>query len=165
MQVNKSTHCLNCGTEIGDANYCPGCGQLNSDRKVSLRQLLGDFFGDWFAFDSKWFRSLRPLLLKPGFLTREYLAGRRTAYILPLRFYIFTTLLFFVLYSMLGNFRIVEEDLLVSLDDDSLTDSTLIAIDSLRVDSGKAPLFTASPAAAESRAAVCSCAILCCPTG
>ncbi|MBC8478227.1 DUF3667 domain-containing protein [bacterium] len=124
MQLNKSPHCLNCDTEVGDAKFCPQCGQLNSDRKISLRRLFGDFIGDYFSFDSRILHSLRPLLLKPGFLTHEYLAGRRTRYILPLRFYIFTAALLFLVLSLRSVSSIIEEDLVISLDD-----STTAAVD------------------------------------
>lgn len=95
MKLNKSKHCLNCHREINDSNYCPHCGQLNSDKKLTLRQILKEFLGDYFTFDSKFFRSLFPLIFKPGHLTREYLKGKRVSYIFPLRLYLFTTFLFF----------------------------------------------------------------------
>jgi hypothetical protein len=131
--LNKTTHCLNCGTQLEDANYCPHCGQLNSDRKVSLRRLFGDFFSDYFAFDSRLFRSLRPLLLKPGFLTREYLAGRRNNYILPLRFYLFTTVIFFLIISFGGLSDVMDDKIVITADDDSSVEDTVTVADSSQV--------------------------------
>jgi hypothetical protein len=136
LQLNKSTHCLNCGTQLEDSNYCPHCGQLNSDRKVSLRRLFGDFFSDYFAFDSRLLRSLRPLLLKPGFLTREYLAGRRTSYILPLRFYLFTTVVFFLVVSLGGLSEVIDENLVITDDDSSSVQDTLMIADSTLAELG-----------------------------
>ncbi|NQT26930.1 DUF3667 domain-containing protein [candidate division KSB1 bacterium] len=100
MNNNKTTHCLNCGKYIGETNFCHNCGQMNSDRRLTLRQLLHDFFGDYFTFDSKFFRSIFPLLSKPGHLTREYVSGRRVSYVLPLRLYIFTTFVFFFVLAL-----------------------------------------------------------------
>jgi len=100
MQVNKSKHCLNCNHEINESNYCQNCGQLNSDKKLSIKQILKDFIGDYFTFDSKFFRSIFPLLIKPGRLTQEYLNGKRTHYILPFRLYIFTTFVFFFVLTL-----------------------------------------------------------------
>ncbi|MCH7677577.1 DUF3667 domain-containing protein, partial [candidate division KSB1 bacterium] len=40
------------------------------------------FLGDYFTFDSRFFRSFIPLLRKPGHLTNEYNSGRRVSYIL-----------------------------------------------------------------------------------
>lgn len=95
MKLNKSKYCLNCKEEINSSNYCPKCGQINSDKKLTIRQILKDFLGDYFTFDSKFFRSLIPLIIKPGHLTREYIDGKRVTYIFPLRLYIFTTFVFF----------------------------------------------------------------------
>ena len=100
MKSNKTTHCLNCGTYIGETNFCHQCGQINSDKRITVRQILKDFFGDYFTLDSKFFRSLFPLLAKPGHLTREYVSGRRVRYVLPLRLYIFTTFVFFFVLAL-----------------------------------------------------------------
>jgi len=56
--------------------------------------------GDYFTFDSKLFRSLFPLIGKPGHLTNEYNKGKRASYILPLRLYVFTTFLFFFIITV-----------------------------------------------------------------
>jgi hypothetical protein len=95
MNLKKSNYCLNCKASIGDANYCSNCGQLNTDKRLPVKHFLKDLFGDVFTFDSKFFRSIFPLVLKPGHLTNEYLTGRRANYIYPIRLYIFTTFLFF----------------------------------------------------------------------
>lgn len=100
MKPNKTTHCLNCGTYIGETNFCHHCGQINSSKRITVRQILKDFFGDYFTLDSKFFRSLFPLLTKPGHLTREYVSGRRVRYVLPLRLYIFTTFVFFFVLAL-----------------------------------------------------------------
>lgn len=95
MRLKKHPHCLNCGFRVEDFNFCPECGQPNTDRKLTLWQFIRDFFDDYFTFDSRFFRSVGPLVVKPGHLTREYLDGRRFRYILPMRLYLFTTFLFF----------------------------------------------------------------------
>ncbi len=61
------------------------------------------FLNDYFTFDSKIVRSFGPLLFKPGFLTAEFLAGRRVRYIPPLRMYIFVSIVFFLMLSLKGD--------------------------------------------------------------
>ena len=100
MALRKSKDCLNCGRKIGNYNYCPDCGQANTHKHISTRQIVHDFFGDYFTFDSKFFHSLFPLICKPGHLTREYTSGKRVSYILPLRLYLFTTFIFFFILSI-----------------------------------------------------------------
>lgn len=99
-KFRKVEICPNCRTRIQGFNYCPNCGQINSHRQIHLKQILGDLLGEYFTFDSKFFRSFWPLISRPGFLTREYLSGRHATYILPLRLYIFTTFLFFLIISL-----------------------------------------------------------------
>lgn len=65
-----------------------------------MRSFLQHFLNDYFTFDSKIVRSFRPLLFKPGFLTTEFLNGRRVRYIPPLRMYLFVSILFFLLLSL-----------------------------------------------------------------
>lgn len=97
----KST-CLNCGHKIKvDDKYCPNCGQQNIDRRVPLVELLGEFGRDYITFDSKLFRTLRPLIIKPGFLTNAFNSGQRVNYMPPIRMYLFISFLFFFLIAML----------------------------------------------------------------
>lgn len=107
--AKKTLHCLNCGKRIGNVNFCPHCGQQNTDRKISVGQMLHEFLGDYFTFDSKFFRSLLPLMIKPGHLTKEYVSGRRVSYILPVRLYVFTTLIFFFVLAL--NTKLDEKNL------------------------------------------------------
>lgn len=109
-KLRKSPECLNCHKPVGNNNYCPHCGQQNTTKNVPVKQFFEDFMGDFFTFDSKFFRSFKPLLFKPGFLTKEYIDGRRVSYILPLRLYIFVTIVFFSLITIQTKFFIDETD-------------------------------------------------------
>jgi len=64
---------------------------------VTFKQFILDFLGDYFTFDSLIVRSVRPLIFNPGFLTLEYIAGKRVRYIPPLRMFIFISILFFLI--------------------------------------------------------------------
>ncbi|MGB3463760.1 MAG: DUF3667 domain-containing protein [Cyclobacteriaceae bacterium] len=92
--------CLNCEYTLGEEDiYCSKCGQRYSERNESVRDFFVNFLGDYFTFDSKIFRSISPLIFKPGFLTTEYLIGKRVRYIPPLRLYIFISILFFLIFK------------------------------------------------------------------
>jgi len=88
--------CLNCGAALG-GQYCGQCGQRASNRLISLWELLRDAFGDLFELDSRLWRTMTPLLLRPGALTRDYLEGRRARYMPPFRMYLVLSLVFFVI--------------------------------------------------------------------
>ncbi len=88
-------NCLNCGFRV-EERYCSRCGQENVEPKETVGHLVGHFFADITHFDSKLFITLKDLIIRPGFLTREYVAGRRMAYLNPIRMYIFISAIFFV---------------------------------------------------------------------
>ncbi len=87
--------CLNCGARLS-GQYCGTCGQRSVSRLISIWQLLAEAFGDLFELDSRLWRTLRPLLIRPGQLTRDYLLGRRARYMPPFRMYLVLSLIFFV---------------------------------------------------------------------
>jgi hypothetical protein len=93
--LRHEKNCLNCGATV-EERYCTRCGQENVEPKESVGHLVGHFFADITHFDSKIFTTLKDLVLRPGFLTREYVEGRRVAYLNPIRMYVFISAIFFV---------------------------------------------------------------------
>lgn len=106
-QLPQSGQCLNCGRLV-EENFCPACGQENTDHTVGLNLLVRDLLDEFLKFDSRLFRTLIPLFLKPGFLTSEYIAGKRVRYIAPFKLYLFASAIFF-LFSL----RVAREELKV----------------------------------------------------
>lgn len=88
------TECPNCSARV-EGKFCAACGQDNNVSVVAFHRLLGEFIRDFFNFDSRLFNSIWPLLAKPGFLTVEYLAGRRATYLPPVRMTLFLSIIFF----------------------------------------------------------------------
>jgi hypothetical protein len=95
--------CPNCGHNLQDAHFCPECGQPNHDLNVPLRHLLGELLESTLHLDSKSFKTIAALLLKPGFLTMQFNAGKRQSYVPPLRLYIFISFIFFFLFAIHPN--------------------------------------------------------------
>jgi hypothetical protein len=98
----KENDCLNCGT-ILEGKFCHNCGQENLEMKESFGHMLNHAVSDYFHFDYQFFHTLRPLFLKPGTLTNEYIGGRRAQYLHPVKMYIFISLVFFVLFFKESN--------------------------------------------------------------
>ena len=96
----KSDHCLNCHLELDELyNYCPQCGQENTDNRVTVRQLLRDLFDNYINLDSRLGRSLLPFLFKPGHLTRSFNEGNRVTYVHPVRFYFIISVIYFFTFA------------------------------------------------------------------
>jgi len=93
--------CLNCGERIS-STYCAYCGQKDLDLNVSFGHLAADFLGDIFSYDSRVFRTLMPLISKPGLLTQQYNLGQRVRYVPPVRLFIIISLLYFFALSLTG---------------------------------------------------------------
>ncbi|WP_405224700.1 DUF4286 family protein [Lentisalinibacter sediminis] len=87
--------CLNCG-HVLHGQYCGICGQRSSSRLISLWGLIAEGLGDLLDMDSRLWRTLRALLLRPGYLTAEYLEGRRARFMPPFRMYLAFSLIFFI---------------------------------------------------------------------
>jgi Protein of unknown function (DUF3667) len=99
--------CLNCGESFGERGerrrrFCPECGQETTVRAPTLGEFAEQFGGAYFATEGALWRTLKLLLLKPGELTAQYLAGRRKHYVLPLRLYLTISLLALLLVRVVG---------------------------------------------------------------
>jgi hypothetical protein len=94
--------CLNCGT-ILEGRFCHNCGQENLQIKESFGHMMNHAISDYFHFDHQFFHTLKPLLFKPGFLTNEYMAGRRAQYLHPVKMYIFISVVYFLLLFQSGH--------------------------------------------------------------
>ena len=94
-EIHAPEPCLNCGAALS-GQYCGSCGQRARSRLISLWELVRDAFGDIFELDSRIWRTLLPLLFRPGKLTKDYLEGRRARFMPPFRTYLVLSVLFFL---------------------------------------------------------------------
>jgi hypothetical protein len=113
--LRKETNCLNCNaTVLG--RYCQACGQENTEPKETFWHMFTHFFYDITHFDGSFFVTLKDLLFKPGFLSKEYMLGRRKKYLHPVRMYVFTSAVFFLVFFSL--FHVSEDE--VSIKDQKI---------------------------------------------
>jgi len=101
-----STRCLNCGTLL-QGPFCHYCGQPDKNFLRFFPVLLRELLEDFLDFDSRFVRTMKPLLFRPGKLTRDYLDGRRFRYTPPLRLYIFSSIACFFLAALVAGDKIV----------------------------------------------------------
>jgi len=121
--VRPSSHghadCTNCGTVL-HGQYCAQCGQRARDRMISLWELVKEASEILTSLDSRLWRTVTTMLLRPGRLTRDYLLGRRARYIPALRLFLGLSLLFFFLFSL---------DTHLEVNPDALEDDANLRID------------------------------------
>ena len=128
--------CPNCGSDRPD-RFCGQCGQNDRDYMRGLWSVVYEFFREMFELDSRLLRTLKSLLFKPGHLSREFSRNRRAAYMSPVRLYLFTSFLFFLLLSIsaggwLSNLDSSDADARMEVGDDPATaDGALAAADSV----------------------------------
>jgi hypothetical protein len=66
----------------------------------SIRHLFRESFLDYFHIDSAFHKSIVPLIFRPGYLTVEYLNGRRASYVQPFKMFLVVSLIYFLLGSI-----------------------------------------------------------------
>lgn len=98
--LRKETNCLNCGTDV-PGRYCTNCGQENIVPHETFGHLVKEFAADLVHYDSKTLLTFKYLFTKPGFITKEYIAGKRVKFVHPIKLYIFSSFVFFLLYFTL----------------------------------------------------------------
>jgi len=96
--------CRNCGTQM-IGRYCHECGQdIYAGTEQSTLKLTEQALESTFALDGKMPRTLAFLMVRPGFLSEEYRAGKVNKYMHPVRLFWISTLIFFALLISQINF-------------------------------------------------------------
>ena len=112
-------NCRNCRTPLS-GEYCSQCGQREGRADRRFLDLAGDIVGDIFDADSRFWRTLLYLLLRPGFLSAEFNAGRRARYLPPLRLYLVISFVVFLLMSVLTSGVMDSADGISVVDDEGV---------------------------------------------
>jgi hypothetical protein len=95
--------CPNCGFHTSH-NYCAQCGQEVHLHKDTLWALTTHFIGHYIHYDSKFWQTLKTLIVSPGKLTTAYWNKQRARYLSPISLYLFISFIFFlVFYTVLGH--------------------------------------------------------------
>jgi hypothetical protein len=97
-----AVQCLNCEAPV-TGPFCANCGQRAVPPNPTVRELAGDAFSELSGWDGKFAETFRKLLTRPGLLTREWIEGKRVSFIAPIRLYLTTSLIYFVVSSAAPN--------------------------------------------------------------
>jgi len=102
MEEITTHQCKNCSTET-EGEYCHFCGQRYHDHKESFGELTYEFVSDFLHFDSRFFKTILPLLFSPGKLTIRYNEGKQRSQFHPIRLYLFSSFVYFFLFFYFHN--------------------------------------------------------------
>ena len=125
LKERREKNCLNCNADV-QGRFCHNCGQENIETKETVWHLITHFFQDITHFDGKFFSTIKYLFKKPGFLSTEYMVGRRASYVNPIRLYVFTSAFFFLIF-----FSFMKIDKKMITDDVKINDKTFSQIEVL----------------------------------
>jgi hypothetical protein len=109
--------CPNCRAEL-IGQYCHRCGEQRVDRaRLSLKHFIGNSIHELIDLEhSKLWKTFYALLFKPGFLTNEYLAGRKSRYLTPLKVCLIVFGLSLFLYSIYKPVAVYDLETLIESD-------------------------------------------------
>lgn len=94
----KGLECLNCGMPLlRNENFCSYCGQKNTTSKLSIGNYLNKLVSGFLSYDSQFWNTFIPLLIKPGKVAKEYIQGKRAKYVNPFQLYLHVSIIFFLI--------------------------------------------------------------------
>jgi len=97
-KLREDSTCLNCGDEVA-VNFCPTCGQENTETKKSFHYLFTHFIEDLVHYDNSFWKAIKYLLYTPATLSLVYLSGRRKKFMAPVKLFIFINFFAFFVFN------------------------------------------------------------------
>lgn len=123
--ANEQETCKNCEQDF-DANFkfCPHCGQQTKE-DLTVGVLFYNTISNYFSFDARFFKSFLPLMLKPGFLAKRFIEGKRLLYLHPAQLYLFISVVFFFVFSFIqrDQVRSLDKNLAKTLKKENVLDT------------------------------------------
>ena len=130
----ETQHCLNCGQDYKGA-YCPHCGQSHATHRITWGNFWRNFVMNGIGLQGTLPHTIIELFYRPGFLIRDYLAGKRQHYTNPFRMLLLTAAIFILFNSMGlgGNLKEAATELSLSMNTDQATTSQDAAVTNMVV--------------------------------
>lgn len=84
--------CIHCGFDY-EGRYCPQCGLSGKWTRFTWARLAQGFLNIWGMGERSFFRTVRDLLLRPGYMIRDYLTGHHLFFFPPFKMLAVTTII------------------------------------------------------------------------
>jgi hypothetical protein len=117
------TECPNCTHSLDAVDrFCRHCGQASRGHRLGIRDMVVELLGGLFNFDGKNWLTMRTMLLQPGALTRHFTEGKVARYAPPIKVYLFTSFIFFILINLDGKEKVNDSEVKEELNTDFALD-------------------------------------------
>lgn len=100
--IQKTTKCLNCGTEF-EGNFCPECGQNADTGRFTMKLILENLTSAILGRDGGVWFTLKSLVTRPSSMIVDILNGKRKRYFSPFPMLFFSLALYIVIISFTNN--------------------------------------------------------------
>jgi len=149
--IEEPLQCQNCDSELDEHHkFCPNCGQKTNE-ELTIGVLFYNTISNYFSFDARFLKSFFPLLLKPGYLAKKFLEGKRLLYLHPAQMYLFISVVFFFIISFSTrelvreadklNQEVVKSEILKTISDSLAVDKeNMKGLDSVKLNQIMQPL-------------------------
>lgn len=99
----ENSVCLNCDNKFpSNFDFCPHCGQSSKEQDIRLKYFLADYAAAKLFLDSDFLLTLKLLFFKPDIIARDFIKGKRTTYIPPIRLFLRVSLLFLFVLAVIS---------------------------------------------------------------
>jgi hypothetical protein len=117
------TECPNCTHSLDAVDrFCRHCGQASRGHRLGIRDMVVELLGGLFNFDGKNWLTMCTMLLQPGALTRHFTEGKVARYAPPIKVYLFTSFIFFILINLDGKEKVNDSEVKEELNTDFALD-------------------------------------------
>lgn len=94
MSTSSIHVCKNCGHQF-DGKFCNQCGEkIVAENEKQLSHLFAEAFHFITHLDSKFLKTVRLVLFRPGFVSKEYCEGKRKKYFKPVSLYLIVVVIY-----------------------------------------------------------------------
>lgn len=93
--------CSNCDAAI-TGKFCARCGQSAAIGRITFKETINEFLSAYFSYEGPLLHTLRWLVLNPGRVFREFIAGKRKQYYKPVSLFVLLTAVYIIIRILIG---------------------------------------------------------------